>query len=139
MPSKFMEYFNQPPRAGILCTADKGGIVDAAVFSSPIMTDERTVVMGLGMHHPLANLQENPHAVFLIVDPADTLSDWKGARVYLKVKELAMSGPLLDDLKKQITRMNGEAAANIIEAAGRFEIVEARPIIDMGRTLEQSL
>jgi hypothetical protein len=59
--------------------------------------------------------------------------------VYLKVKELAMSGPLLDDLKKQITRMNGEAAANIIEAAVRFEIVEARPIIDMGRTLEQSL
>jgi hypothetical protein len=139
MPSKFMEYFNKPPRAGILCTADKSGKVEAAVFGSPFMTDERTVVMGLGKHRTLANLQENPHAVFLIIDPGDTLADWKGGRVYLKVMELAMSGPMLDDLKKQIARMNGTAAANMIDAAVRFEIIEARPVIDMGRVWEQSV
>jgi len=139
MPSKFMDYFNKPPRAGILCTADKAGKVESAVFGSPFMTDERTVVMGLGKHRTLANLQENPHAVFLIIDPGETLADGKGARVYLKVMELAMSGTMLDDLKNRIARMNGEAAANMIDAAVRFEIIEARPLIDMGRVWEQSV
>jgi hypothetical protein len=50
MPSKLMEYFNKAPRIGTLSTADKSGNVDSAVFGSPRMTDEKTVVMGLGLH-----------------------------------------------------------------------------------------
>jgi hypothetical protein len=50
MPLKLMEYFNKAPRIGTLSTADKSGNVDSAVFGSPRMTDEKTVVMGLGLH-----------------------------------------------------------------------------------------
>ena len=32
------------------------------------MTDEKTVVMGLGKNRTLACLQQNPHAVYLIME-----------------------------------------------------------------------
>ena len=48
MPGKLMDYFNKSPRLGTLSTASKDGKVDSAVFGSPRMTDEKTVVMGLG-------------------------------------------------------------------------------------------
>ena len=63
-----MEYFNKSPRTGTLSTADKAGKVDSAVFGSPRMTDEKTVVMGLGKNRTLANLQQNPNAVYLIME-----------------------------------------------------------------------
>ncbi|MCX5844691.1 MAG: pyridoxamine 5'-phosphate oxidase family protein, partial [Deltaproteobacteria bacterium] len=86
MPSKLMDYFNKSPRIGTLSTADKAGNIDSGVFGSPRMTDEKTVVMGLGKNRTLANLQQNPHAVYLIMDSGATLMDWKGIRVYLKTK-----------------------------------------------------
>jgi hypothetical protein len=134
-----MEYFNKSPRIGTLSTAGKDGKVDSAVFGSPHMIDEKTVVMGLGKNRTLANLQENPYAVFLIMEPGETMTDWKGVRVYLKRMELATSGPLLDGLKSQLARVAGEAAANMMDAAVKFEIIEIRPLIDMGQGWEQSV
>lgn len=139
MSSKLMEYFNKSPRIGTLSTAGKDGKVDSAVFGSPHMIDEKTVVMGLGKNRTLANLQENPYAVFLIMEPGETMTDWKGVRVYLKRMELATSGPLLDGLKSQLARVAGEAVANMMDAAVKFEIIEIRPLIDMGQGWEQSV
>ncbi|HQA80785.1 MAG: pyridoxamine 5'-phosphate oxidase family protein [Methanoregulaceae archaeon] len=139
MSSKLMEYFNKSPRIGTLSTAGKGGKVDSAVFGSPHMIDEKTVVMGLGKNRTLANLQENPYAVFLIMEPGETITDWKGVRVYLKRTDLATSGPLLDGLKSQLARVAGEAVANMMDAAVKFEIIEIRPLIDMGQGWEQSV
>ena len=102
MASQLMEYFNKSPRIGTLSTADMAGNVDSAVFGSPRMTDEKTVVMGLGQNRTLTNLQQNPHAVFLIVEPGKEFMDWKGIRVYLKVHTIASSGPVLDTFKAQI-------------------------------------
>ena len=64
-----MDYFNESLRPGTLSTASKDGKVDSAVFGSPRMTDDKTVIMGLGKGRSLANLQENPHAVHLIMEP----------------------------------------------------------------------
>lgn len=139
MSSKLMEYFNKSPRIGTLSTAGKDGKVDSAVFGSPHMIDEKTVVMGLGKNRTLANLQENPYAVFLIMEPGETITDWKGVRVYLKRTDLATSGPLLDGLKSQLARVAGEAVANMMDAAVKFEIIEIRPLIDMGQGWEQSV
>ncbi|KQC08829.1 MAG: pyridoxamine 5-phosphate oxidase [Methanolinea sp. SDB] len=139
MSSKLMEYFNKSPRIGTLSTAGKDGKVDSAVFGSPHMIDEKTVVIGLGKNRTLANLQENPYAVFLIMEPGETITDWKGVRVYLKRTDLATSGPLLDGLKSQLARVAGEAAANMMDAAVKFEIIEIRPLIDMGQGWEQSI
>jgi hypothetical protein len=139
MASKLMDYFNKAPRLGTLSTADKAGKVDAAIFGSPRMTDEKTVVMGLGQNRTLANLQENPMAVYLIMEPGKTLMDWKGIRVYLKVQNIATSGPVLENFRAQITKMAGEAAGKMIHAAVSFSVTEVRPLIDMGQGWEKSV
>lgn len=139
MTAKLMEFFNKSPRIGTLSTADKTGKVDCAVFGSPNMTDEKTVVMGLGKNRSLTNLQANPHAVYLIMEPGKTLMDWKGVRVYLEAKSIATSGPLLENFRSQIAKMAGEQAAKMIHAAVTFTVTEVRPLVDMGQGWEKSI
>jgi hypothetical protein len=139
MPSKLMEYFNKSPRIGTLSTADKAGNVDSALFGSPRMTDEKTVVMGLGKNRTLSNLQQNPYAVYMIMEPGKTLMDWKGIRVYLKAKNIATSGPVLDTFKARMAKVAGEEAAKMIYAAVSFGVTELRPLVDMGQGWEKSV
>ncbi|MDI6718284.1 MAG: pyridoxamine 5'-phosphate oxidase family protein [Methanomicrobiales archaeon] len=139
MASKLMDYFNKQPRIGTLSTASRDGKVDSAVFGSPRMVDERTVVMGLGKNRTLANLQENPRAVFLIMEPGQGIADWKGVRVYLTAREIATSGPSLDALRSNLAKAIGDQAARMIQAAVTFEVTEVRPLIDMGQGWEQSI
>ncbi len=139
MPKKLLDYFNKSPRIGALSTADKSGKVDCAVFGSPRMVDDRTVVMGLGKNRTFANLQENPHAVFLIMEPGKTPMDWKGIRVYLKMKSSATSGPLLENYKNQIAQAVGKEAAQMIYASVTFEVTEVRPLMDIGQGWEKSI
>lgn len=139
MSSKLVDYFNRQPRIGILSTAGKEGRVDVAVLGSPRMTDEKTVVMGLGKNRTLAYLQENPHAVYMIMEPGNSLPDWKGIRVYMDAKNIATSGPLLESYKNQIAKVAGEAAAAMIHAAVSLEITEVRPIVDMGQGWEKAI
>jgi hypothetical protein len=139
MSSKLMDYFNKSPRIGTLSTADKTGTVDSVVFGSPKMTDERTVIMGLGKNRTFSNLQQNPHAVYLIMAPGATIMDWKGIRVYLKAQKIVTSGPVLDTFKAQMAKVAGEEAAKMIHAAVIFEITEVRPLIDMGQGWEKSV
>ncbi|MDK2889595.1 MAG: hypothetical protein PWR21_226 [Methanoculleus sp.] len=139
MASRLMDYFNKQPRIGILSTANKEGKVDAAIFGSPMMVDEKTVVMGLGENRTFAYLQENPNAVYTIVESGETIMDWKGLRVYLKMKEYATSGEMLDNYRKQIAGVVGEDAASTIHASVTFEVGEVRPLVDMGQGWEQSI
>lgn len=128
-----MEYFNKRPRIGTLGTASKEGKPNVAHLGSPQMVDEKTVVMGLGQNRTLANLQENPYAVFTILEPAKTLTEWKGVRVYLKMTDLQTSGEKLDNVKDAIAKKSGEGAAKIVKAVATFEITEIRPIVDFGQ------
>lgn len=139
MPSKLMEYFNKSPRLGTLSTADKAGKVDSAVLGSPRMTDEKTVVVGLGKNRTLSNLQQNPHAVFLVMEPGKTLPEWKGVRVYLKATSIVTSGPALAGYKAEIAKVAGQQAADMMAATVSFGITEVRPLIDMGQGWEKSV
>ncbi len=139
MSAKLMEYFNKAPRLGTLSTSSKDGKVDAALFGSPRMIDEKTVVMATAKNRTFANLQENPSAVFMIMEPGKGVSDWKGVRVYLKMKEYSTSGKMLDMIKSQIAKLAGEEAANRMYASVTFEISEVRPLIDFGQGWEKSI
>jgi hypothetical protein len=139
MSQKLMEYFNKQPRIGMLSTSGKDGKVDIAIFGSPRMTDEKTVFMGIGKNRSLSYLQQNPYAVYMIIEPGKSLMDWKGIRVYLKMKDIATSGTILDTYKRQIAKVAGEAAANMIYAGVSFEVTEVRPIVDMGQGWEKSV
>jgi len=139
MTGKLMEYFNASPRIGTLSTADRNGKVNTGIFGSPRMLDEKTVIMGLGQNRSLANLKENPNAVFMIVEPGETVMEWKGIRVYMKMKNLATSGKPLEDYRQRMAAVAGKEAAAMIQAAVTFEVTELRPIIDMGQGWEKSI
>ncbi|NLA39525.1 MAG: pyridoxamine 5'-phosphate oxidase family protein [Methanomicrobiales archaeon] len=139
MPTRLMDYFNKQPRIGVLSTASRSGKVDAAVFGSPQMVDEKTIVVALGENRTFEYLQENPNAVFLIVEQGETITDWKGIRVYMKMKEYSASGEMLETYKSEITRVLGEEAAAMIHAVVRFEIDEVRPLVDIGQDWESSI
>ena len=123
----------------MLSTSGKDGKVNTAVFGSPRMTDEKTVFMGIGKNRSLSYLKQNPYAVYMIIEPGKSLMDWKGIRVYLKMKDIVTSGTILDTYKRQIANAVGEAAAGMIYAGVSFEVIEVRPIVDMGQGWEKSV
>ncbi|MDD1723738.1 MAG: pyridoxamine 5'-phosphate oxidase family protein, partial [Methanospirillum sp.] len=93
----------------------------------------------LSNNRTLSNLQQNPHAVFLIMEPGTTLMDWKGIRVYLVAQNIATSGPGLESFKTEMAKIAGEEATKMIYAVVGFEITEVRPIVDMGQGWEKSV
>ena len=139
MNAKLMGYFNKQPRLGCMSTSGKNGKVNVACFGSPRMVDERTVVMALRKNRTLDNLRENPNAVFMIMEPGKTSSEWKGVRVYLKMKGYETSGEKIEKAKAQAAKARGEEAAKAIYAAVTFEIGEVRPIVDLGQGWEKSI
>ena len=128
---ELMELFNKYPRIGALATANREGDVNVAVFGSPRMVDENTVVMGIGENRSYRNLQRNPKAVFIVMEAGETVMDWKGARVYLEAVDLVSEGEFYDQTKQHIAKAAGVQAAKMIQAAIRFKITEVRPIVDM--------
>ena len=127
---EFMELINKSPRIGSLATANREGDVNAAVFGTPQMIDDDTVVMGIGRNRSLKYLQENPKAVFIVVEPGKTSLEWKGARVYLEVVSIETGGNLYDQIKENVAQKAGKEATKMIHAAVRFKITEVRPLID---------
>lgn len=139
MSEKLMEYFNKSPRLSTLSTSSKDGKVDVAVLGSPRMVNEKTVIIALAKNRTFANLQENPNAVVMIMEPGKALPDWKGIRVYMKMKECSTSGEYLDTIRNQTAKFVGEEAAKMIYAAVTFEVSEVRPIVDFGQGWEKSI
>jgi hypothetical protein len=139
MSEKLMEYFNKMPRLGTLSTANKAGKVDVAYFGSARMIDEKTIFIGCGKNRTFANLQENPNAVFMIMEPGKSPPEWKGVRLYLKMTDCQTSGKKLDMLRAQIAEKAGAAAAKMMYAAITFEIEELRPFADFGQGWEKSI
>ncbi|MEJ2169037.1 MAG: pyridoxamine 5'-phosphate oxidase family protein, partial [Desulfobacterales bacterium] len=127
------------PRLGTLSTADKSGKVNSAYFGSPRMVDEETVFMGLGNNRTFANLQENPKAVFMVMEPGKTIRDWKGVRIYVTMIDCQTSGEKLDQLKAGVAKHAGENAAKMMHAAVTFKIQEIRPLADFGQGWQKSI
>jgi hypothetical protein len=73
------------------------------------------------------------------MEPGTALPDWKGVRVYLKVKALAVGGPALDAYRKQIAQALGPDAAKMVHAAVTFDVTEVRPLVDMGQDWQKSV
>ncbi len=139
MSAKLMQYFNKTPRIGTLSTASKGGHVNTACFGSPRMIDEKTVVMSVRNARTFANLQENPNAVFMIVEPGRTPPEWKGVRVYLKMTGYETSGEKVEAARKAVAQRLGEEAAKAMHAVITLEIQAIRPLSDVGQGWEKSI
>jgi hypothetical protein len=139
MSGKLIEYFNKQPRLGVISTSGKDGTVDSAVYGSPQMIDDKTVQVAFARGRTFSNLLENPHAVYMILEPGVGLLDWKGVRVYMKMKEYVTSGPRLDEYRSQMAKVVGELAAGMIAVLGTFEVTEVRPLVDFGQGWETGI
>lgn len=139
MTGKLMDYFNRQPRLGVISTSGKDGQVDSAVYGSPQMIDEKTVLVAFGRGRTISNLFKNPNAVYMILEPGAGILDWKGIRVYMRMKEHFDSGPRLDEYKSQMAKIVGEQAAGMIAVLAVFEVTEVRPLIDFGQGWEKAV
>ena len=124
-----MKLFNKRPRIGSLSTANNAGEVNTAVFGSPQMIDEETIIMAIGDNRSYQYLQENPKASFIVIEPGETMSQWKGVRLYLEVSEFERYGEVLDSIREKIRKVAGSASANAVKAAIRFKVIDVRPLI----------
>ena len=124
-----MKMFNKETRIGVLATSNKNGDVNTAVFGSPRMIDEDTVIMAIGDNRSLQYLQENPKASFIVVEPGEAPTTWKGARLYLEMDSFERYGELLDSFREKIRKVAGDRSANAIVAAIRFNVTDARALI----------
>jgi hypothetical protein len=124
-----MKMFNSKSRIGALATANNDGDVNAAVFGSPRMLDEDTVIMAIGDNRSFQYLQQNPKASFIVVEPGETPTDWRGARLYLEVDSFERYGEVLDSFRANIRKVAGNKSADAIKAAIRFKITDVRPLI----------
>ena len=139
MSAKLMQYFNKTPRIGTLSTAGKNGQVNTACFGSPRMIDKKTVVMSVRNARTFANLQENPNAVFMIIEPGKAPPEWKGLRVYLKMIGYETSGEKVEATRKAIAQRVSQEAAKAMHAVITLEIQEIRPLSDVGQGWENSI
>jgi hypothetical protein len=124
-----MKMFNKETRIGVLATSNKKGDVNTAVFGSPRMIDEDTVIMAIGDNRSLQYLQENPKASFIVVEPGEGPAAWKGARLYLEMDSFERYGELLDSFREKIRKVAGDKSANAIIAAIRFNVTDVRALI----------
>ncbi len=131
--------FQQAAEVGWLSTASKDGKPNIAYFLSPHMIDEKTIVMALGNNRTFTNLLENPYAAFMVFEPGMAFSDWKGLRLYLKLKEYQTSGKKLDMMREQVGQMAGEEPAKMVHAAVTFEVQDIRPLVDFGQGWSQAI
>lgn len=128
-----MSFINRPGSFGILATVGPCGESNAALFASARMPDERTLALGLGENRSLEYLRGNPHATFLIFESGDNPLFWRGCRLYLRMRKLADSGPLLASIVAQVTTEAGTMAAQTLRAAVLFDITAIRPLIERPR------
>lgn len=78
-------YFENTPGTGILATADEKGNVDAAIYCPPQVVAEDTIALDMLDRLSYKNLQKNPHACYMFIEPGD---DYQGRRFYItKVSE----------------------------------------------------
>ena len=93
---KLNEYFDKADGFGVLSTADKSGKVDAAIYGRPHFMDEETVVFIAADKLTHANLQVNPHAVYIFKEAGH----YEGRRLYITKLSEEKDSPLIDEIRR---------------------------------------
>ena len=97
MYMKLSEYFEKKEGVGVLATADANGKVDAALYGRPHFFDDETLAFIAAEKLTHANLQANPHAVYLFKE----MDRYEGRRLYLtKIRE-EKDSPLIEEIRRK--------------------------------------
>lgn len=126
---KLSEYFEGQRGLGVLSTSDGSGKVNAAIYGRPHFMDEQTVAFIAAERLTHANLQTNPHAVYLFKEDGR----YEGKRLYLtKIRE-EKDSPLIDEIRRG---KHGETAGGYRTGARfliYFTVDKVLPLIGAGR------
>ncbi len=132
LTKEIIESVNNPTRIGILCTANADGKPNAACLGSLRIRDGKMLSVGSVGGRTLDNLKKNPHAMFFCISESPVTVQTPGYRIYLKVNEIQTEGPVLEQIRAEITEKAGADSANRIKTAVVFDVIEVRNMIDMG-------
>jgi hypothetical protein len=116
---------------GVLGTASGDGHPNIAYISSTRVTDDGSIVVGLGNNRSLANLEENPHGVYFVIESFPVTLDTPGYRIYLEARAIEREGPVLEATREFIAGEFDPNAAKMTAAAVTFDVTAIRPMIDM--------
>ena len=129
---KVKEYLSLPEKTTVLSTSDKEGKNNIGMYGSFMLKDDSTLFVMFGDNRSYANISENPYAALMVIAPGGTGLQTEGCRVYLKVRSVEDSGSMFDQIKDGIRARIG-GGADILKHLVAFDIIETRPIVDMGQ------
>ncbi len=81
------EYFENHKGLGVLSTADNKGQVNSAIYARPHVISDTQIAFIMSHRLSLANVKENPHAVFLFKEDGENYHEYTGRRIYLKMQK----------------------------------------------------
>lgn len=119
------EYFESKTGTGVLATADAQGRVDAAIYARPHVMDDGQVAFIMANRLSHANLEHNPHAVYLFKEDG---KGYRGTRLFLtKVRE-EQDTALLKSLRRRKYHPEEEEAMKPLYLVF-FEVDEQLPLV----------
>ena len=92
------EYFDAKKGLAILSTADSEGRVDAAVYSRPHFIEDGTLALIMRDRLSYANLQSNPHAMYLFKEDGP---GYQGKRLFITKLKEEKNTELLESLRRR--------------------------------------
>lgn len=120
-------YFANTAGTGILTTVNAEGQVNAAIYAKPTVGDDDTLTFNMLSRLSYANIQSNPKAAYLFVEPGQ---GHRGARLYLtKLSEQEVPEPT-ERMKRKYPRVfkHGELDKHVV----CFRVDRIRPLVDDG-------
>jgi hypothetical protein len=122
-------YFEYNKGIGVLSTADSSGRVNAAIYGRPHFMDEQTVAFIAADRLTHANLQTNPHAVYLFKEDGR----YAGRRLYLTKTREEKDSPLIDEIRrKKYKEVEGKYKAES-KFLMYFKVDKVLPLIGTGK------
>lgn len=122
------EYFQNVAGVGVLATANKDGEVDAAIFSTPHVLENRQVAFIMRDRLTHKNLQSNPFAMYLFMEEGAL---YKGTRLFLKKTGEDTNTKLINKLSRRRLPPDEDKARGQ-KFLVYFEITKTLPLVGTG-------
>ena len=119
------EYFETSEGLGILATADSDGNVDLAIYATPHMVDDETLVLVMADKLSHANIQSNPKATYMFIEKAE---GYKGKRLHLQKFQEEDDPELVQSIRRR-KRYDREGKILSGSSAVYFKVDEIRPLV----------
>lgn len=119
-------YFDEHRGTGVLATANREGTVNAAIFTRPVVVDEKTLAWVMAPRRSYTNLQENPQATFLFLEDGQ---GYGGVRLYLRKVTEERDPLVVGEFRQRNYPETYEKYKGQPLVVVSFELLEERPLV----------